>query len=622
LRDHRAGDSLRRFATITGFALLVLLVLEGLAELSLRMRQELAVYALVLGLIAWLRRGYLLRPGPLRTALLVCGLVSIVPVVSTLFLGFEEPTIEMTRRLLPTLCGWVALLVILPLMEDSEVHPVPPSWRPSLRIGVLSLALAFAVLVVAHAVGSGRYAIGSDDAVYLTQARWMTFPQLSWPVSADLAPFLVMRKVGYVDGHLFGMYAPGWPALLSVFGHVGLEWWSVAILGTLSVGLTYAVGKRLFDARTGAVAAALLATSAFFVVQHVGYMSHGATIAALLGATWCLHAGIEATTARRGVLWFAAGALLGYVVTVRPLTGITIGTSIGLWMLLLAGRKNRRLPLTLIGLVVAGGIAPAAFLILYNKTVLGGPLAVSYDVLHPGLYKLGFGLRGVIEPGFPFGATDALRALVTRVVSLNTTFVPIGLLAPIVAIAVAAGFTISWWHVGLFSLLPVAHFFYWYGGLRLYAELLPFLLLGTAAMLVFIHDRWPRLAMGIGALLLGSQLIVALPWTSAGDGHRPLVSSDYFSRGIPGRHATLQTADSLARVHGRVLLFSRDEDAFDNQIDRLYQHNGDRFNGPILVMRDRGDANGEVIRRFPDRVPFLVEDRGREQGARFTSLPR
>jgi hypothetical protein len=613
--------------TLTGFALVILLVLEVLADLSLRMRQELASYALVLGLVAWARRAYLLRPGPLRTPLLVCGLVSFGLVISTLFLGFEDPKIEMTRRLLPTVCGWVALLVILPLMEDREAQPVPLTWRPSLRVGAAWLALTFAGLAIAHALGSGRYAIGSDDAVYLTQARWMTFPQLTWSVSPDLAPFLVMRKVGYLDDHLFGMYAPGWPALLSVFRHVGLEWWSGVILGTLSVGLTYAVGKRLYDARMGAVAAALLATSAFFVFLHAGYMSHGATIAALLCATWCLHTGIDAVGARRGVLWFVAGALLGYVVIVRPLTGITIGTSIGLWMLLLASRKDRRLPLTMIALVVAGGIVPAAFLATYNTIVLGSPLAISYEVLHPGLYKLGFGVRGVVEstaenPGFYFGAIDALRSFVTRMVGLNTTFVPIGLLAPVVAIAVAAGFRIAWWQVGLFSLLPVAHFFYWYGNLRLYAELLPFLLLGIAAMLVHIHERWPRLAMGLGTLVLGSQLIVLLPWTSPGDGHRPLVSSDYFSRAIPGRHATLLAADSLARVHGRVLLFSRDEDTFDNQIDRLYQHNGNRFSGPILVLRDRGDANADMIRRFSDRVPFLLEDRGRDEAARITQLPR
>lgn len=620
---------MKRFATLIALGSLVLLILEGVTLLPIRMRQEIVIYLVVLAALAWMRRRYLMPSGALRTAVVVAGVLSIAPVFSAVVLGYEEPLIEVTNRLLPTLCGWIAMLVVLPLLEDTEGGPttVPGSWRPSARSSVALLAVTFVGLTIAHMVFAGKYAIVSDEAVYLTQSRWMVFPQLTWSVDAELAPFFVMRKVGYLDGHLYGMYPPGWPALLSVFRYAGLEWWASILLGTASVALIYAVGARICGRRTGAVAAVLLATSQYFIMSHAGYMSHAAAIASLLGATWCLHAGIDSSGTRRVGLWVAAGALLGFVVTVRPLTGVTIGVSIGLWMLLDAFRHERRLALQMIGCVIVGGIVPAALFFLYNDTVLGGPLAVAYQVLHPGMYDLGFGMRGVMRPasGLPadgpqYLPIEGLRFLVERLVSLNTTFIPIGMLAPITALAVGAGFRIPWGRVALFSLLPFVHVLYWYGGLRLYTELLPFLVLGTAAMLVFIYDRWPKLAWGLGALVLVSQLIVALPWTEGGDNHRPWVRTDYASRGIPGRHATLRTADSLARAHGRILLFSRDRDSFDNQIDRLYQFNGHRFDGPILVARDRGAANNELIRRFPDRVPFLVEDRARAEVAKFTRL--
>lgn len=79
-------------------------------------------------------------------------------------------------------------------------------------------------------------------------------------------------------------------------------------------------------------------------------------------------------------------------------------------------------------------------------------------------------------------------------------------------------------------------------------------------------------------------------------------------------------ADSLAREHGRLLLFSREQTRFDIQIDRLYVFNGDGFDGRILVARDLGPRNAELISRFPDRVPFLVDDQGRDKSAIFTRI--
>jgi hypothetical protein len=206
-----------------------------------------------------------------------------------------------------------------------------------------------------------------------------------------------------------------------------------------------------------------------------------------------------------------------------------------------------------------------------------------------------------------------------RLAEMNTAFVPVGLLAPIVAAAVASGFRITWSRVALFTLLPLGFFFYWANILRQHTELLPFMLLAVAIILVAIHARWPRLATGLLVMVLASHAISSFPWSPAVTGsHMPWPGTDY--AGIPGRKATWAIADSLAVAHKRVLLFSRDASDYDNQIDELYQHNGDRDEGPILVARDRGPLNEMLIRRYPDRVPFIVEDRGPNQAAVFVPL--
>ena len=612
-------------------AFLLLLGLEGVTLMPVRARLMLSVYAGVFAVLTFARRRIVLEQ-PLRRPAAVAFVLSVLPVIAAGFLGYEDPLRAVVEELQPTLVGWSVFLVLLPLVgEDRPGQPITAAsdWRPSPIAVPAFVIAALVMLAVSHYLAAGRAAIISDEAVYLTQSRWMVFPQLTWTVDADIAPFFRMRKVDYLDGHLYGMYPPGWPALLAVFRYAGLEWWASVVLGTISAVLLYVLGRRLHSARMGALAAVLLVTSQFYLMSHAGYMAHAATIAALLAATWCMVDGIELSGWRRATRWFLAGALLGYVVTVRPLTGISIGASIGAWMMLRAWQVDRRSPWLLAVLVAAGGILPAALLITYNSLVLGSPLALGYQVMHPGMYDLGFGPRGfrVLDANlvwtpltFDHTPYDALRMLTRRLVGMNTTFLPVGMLAPIAALAVAAGYRIPWSRVALFGVLPVTHFFYWYGGLRLYTELLPFLFLGTATMLLALHARWPRIAVAMTVMVLASQAVVALPWPPAsGGGHRPWSVSDYVRR-AQGRRATLLIADSLARTQGRLLLFSRERTHFDNQMDRLYQHNGNRFDGHILVARDRGALNIELMRRFPDRIPYLVEDQGEVQAATFTRI--
>lgn len=611
-------------------AVAVLLTLEGITLMTLRARLLIAIYAVVFGAMVWLRHRSL-RPGdPLARLILVGFTVSVIPIGLGLLVGHENPILAVLEDLLPTLTGWLVLVALLPLRDDSPSSAPGSAWTMAPSALVPLLAGAFVLLAIAHQLAVGPYALISDEVVMLIQSRWMNFPQVAMPMAPDLAPWFIMRKVDYLDGHLYGMYPPGWPAFLAVFRYAGLEWWSSVILGTVSLALVYWLGRRLHSPRAGFLSALLLGTSQFYALTHAGYMAHAPLITLLLAASCCLMAGIDASGWRRVVAWVAAGVLLGFGVTVRPLTGLALGASIGLWMLWRAWKRHNAIPVALMACVAAGGLLPAALFVYYNTTVLGAPLAIGYDVMHPGLYSLGFGPRGFrvldanlnwVPNAFPFRPADGIQALLRRLVGLNTTFVPVGMLLPVAVTAVAAGFRIGWGVVATFALLPIALFFYWYGGLRLYSELLPFVLLATAVMLVTIHARWPRLGKALTGMVVLSHLIVALPTTGGiNNGHRPWAPSDY-GPFAPARRITIQTADSLAREHGKLLLFSREATRFDNQIDRLYVFNG-RFNGRIMVARDRGAKNAELIARFPDRIPFLVEDQGRDKIATFTRLDR
>lgn len=618
----------------TGAAALVLLGLETATLLPVRARIVLAIHVVALGVLLaanwkWVTRGVASR------FLWLWFAISMAPVLAAVFLGHPDPLGALAEELLPALAGWCVLLVLVEALSA----PVEPAggedWRPGRGQTAAFLVATFAVLAIAHVMAVGRFAIISDEAIYLAQSRWMNLSSVTWSIDPDIAQFFIMRKIDYLDGHLYGMYPPGWPALLAAFRMIGLEWWSGVILGTTSVVLIYLVGAQLKGPRVGATAAILLATSQLFLIANAGYMAHAGAIAALLAATLCALRAERPEGWRKRALWVMTGALLGYVVTVRPLTGLALGLSIEFWMLLRAFQARRVVDWRQVAWVAAGGILPAVPFLAYNSAVLGRALALGYQVMHPGLYDLGFGPRGfrVLDANanwtnftFDFHVGTAVRDLVKRLSGLNTTMVPVGLLAPVLAIASASGFRIAWGVIALFAVLPAAHFFYWYGDLRLYTELLPFMLLGVATMLVAIHARWPLAARSLFAMIIISQAIVALPWPpGSGGGHRPWAEGfDHrYGRGAPGRWATIRQADSLGRADGRVLLFSREASRFDNLIDRLYPFNGRKFEGPILVARDLGEArNAELIRRFPDRVPYLVQDRGPDSTATFTRIAR
>jgi len=607
----------------------LLLGLEVLTVLPLRVRVVLGVHAGVLGLLSWIRRRQLLS-ATMRAPVAIGFVVSLLPVVLVGVLAPREPLSTAIGFAYPTIAGWVAFLALLPLANGDGSHD-DADWTPSRLTGIAFVALAFVGLAIAHWLAVGKLALVSDEVVFLTQAKWMRFPEVTLPISGDLAPFFRMRKVDYLNGHLFGMYPPGWPALLAAFGYFGLEWWSSVVLGTVSLILVYRIGVKLYGARLGALAALLLATSQVYVVTHAGYMSHAPGIAGLLGAMLFLLEGLSRSGWPRFLLWVGAGVLFGFVVTVRPLTGIGVGMSIGLWMLVRAWKQRRDLPWQMATCVALGGLVMAAPFIAYNLTVFGKALTTGHSVMHPGLYSLGFGVRGFrvldedlnwVSAGNPFTPIMALSNLLRRIAGMNTSWVPIGLLLPLVVTAVAAGYRLRWWRVVGFSILPALLFFYWAGSLRQYVELLPFFMLAMAGMLLAIYSRWPRMAAGLLGTVLAAQVVVALPWRrdTVGGTHRAWADSDYGPTWAPGRWATLMKADSLAREDGPLLLFSQEGTRFDNQIDRLYIFNNATLDGPIVVARDRGALNEQLMERFPGRKAYVVKDGGWASASTFTPI--
>jgi hypothetical protein len=604
----------------------------GILEFLPRLDPTLEVLAALLlaGLVTGAARARQLLLGPgYRTWVPALFVLSVAiagafPIVA----GLTPITYAVFGSVGPTVMGWALFFWILGSPETERggewLSWIPPRWAvPAL---VLS---SFTLIALVHWFAVGPRAIVSDEVVYLLQSKWMWNTEFAWNMDRELVPFFSMRKLGETPGGgLYGQYTPGWPLLLALFDLVGLRWWSGAVLGAGTIWATVRLGTRLYGRAAGLIGGGLLLVQPWFLLLHAGYMAHPASILAIaLAAVWFLEG--ETTTGwARTWRWLGIGVAIAVAVTVRTLTGVALGASLGAW-LVLRGRSSVGTIVRCAVTVIVGAIPLAAWFLYYNTATNGDALTVSYQALHGTGYNLGFGTRGftgfnaemerVLIP-VTFTPRIAVAHLLQRLASINLTFVPYALFAPVLLLFAVHRYVPRWRVVAVFALLPMLYFFYWGSEIRFYSEYLPFLCVWVAAGALTVMQERPRTGSALLAALVAAGILLNVPgrWVRI-PLDEPWVRSDY--TGSPARFDAFETLEQRQREHGKLLVFVRERaPLYDVLFDRLYLYNIDGMDSAILVARDLGPRNAELIARFPDRVPYLVVDNGRETTATITRV--
>jgi hypothetical protein len=611
-------------------ALVAGLVLEFLPGygVPLELLAGLLLAALLAGSLR--ARGQLLSSAYRVRVALVLGVSVAIALLFPLLAGTQPRNYAVFGSVAPTLMGWALAFWILGSRDDAPGIDLG-AWEPPRWAVPLLVAASVALIAAVHWLAVGTRAIVSDEVIYLLQSEWMWNRDYAWHLDRDLLPFFAMRKLGITpSGGLYGQYTPGWPLVLALFDLVGLRWWSGPLLGAATIWATQRLGTLLYGRAAGLLAGALLLVQPWFLLLHAGYMAHTATILAIaLAAVWILE-GEMARGWGRTWRWLAVGMAIALAVTVRTLTGVALGASLGLW-LVLRGRSDVGTIVRCAVTVVAGALPLAVWFLHYNNATNGNPLTVSYQALHGAGFNLGFGARGFtgidaalqrVPLPVSFTPRDAVEHLFQRLASINATFLPYALLAPALVLFAAHGYRPRWQVVAAFALLPALYFFYWGSEIRFYSEYLPFLLAWVAGGVVVLLRERPRVAAALVAAVVAGSALLNVPgrWSRISL-DAPWMRSDY--TGSPARFAAFDSLEALQRTQGQLVVFVRERvPHYDILIDRLYQYNARGLEGPILVARDLGGRNAELVRRFPDRVPYLLEDNGRERAATITPLPR
>ena len=374
-----------------------------------------------------------------------------------------------------------------------------PGWKVALGVAVAGAGLT---LWVVFDVFDQR-TILNDASVQLLQARYFAAGMLAGPPLALpefwSVQFMVLTAAGWVS-----QYPPGHALLLAGGFGLGAPWLTMvgasALLGAMLV-LSF---DRLMPERRaiGRTAALLAVSSPFFLGLAGAYMSH-ATLAASAAAA--LYLALRAQDGGPG--WtIAAGAAVGLMVTIRPVTGLVLGVLLtaAIWLtapgLDLRDTAARSALLRRFSAWGAGGLPFAIGFAAFNARFFGGPFTLGYVAASGPNHGLGFHE----DPwGRIYTPTAAIGHSSSELISLSREMLG----APVPIVAVIALFLLlaprlerGPRFIAAWALLPLlVSALYWHHDLvfgpRMLGEALP----GWTALAVLAVTWLVRVALGTAA---------------------------------------------------------------------------------------------------------------------------
>jgi len=367
----------------------------------------------------------------------------------------------------------------------------------SLAAGILSLTVLGAGLRWGAMVAGG-----ADSYGYVSQAGYWQRGSVTvqedvirrspWPGAALTWSPLGYRPSPHRPDAIVPLYAPGLPLLMALFqiitGYCG-AFLVVPLCGALTIWLTYALGRRVFDTPGIALwSAALVAASPVFLYQLMNAMSDVPVTAAWTFA-------LVLAIARRPLL---AGLAMSAAIAIRPNLAPLAGVLLA-WTALSEARHAGVRRAALASLRLGAGVAVSVVgIAVFNARVYESAATSGYGTTSD-LYALSFFAVNVRQ------FATWLSEVETPAVALSVLFFAAPALLPRPRIPFARLLL-----GGSVAVVLVSYLFYrpfdvwWY--LRFLLPMWPIMMLLTAAALEAIARRWLRpaypLAMAAAVVFL------------------------------------------------------------------------------------------------------------------------
>jgi hypothetical protein len=204
------------------------------------------------------------------------------------------------------------------------------SAKPALNLQKWRLPAIAVFAVLAGIIGktTDHAALITDESSYCFQARIFAAGKLKadpLPGAADnpkAAPSVItFTQTIQTNQGWFSKYPPGWPLILSLGYLLHCQWLINPLFGVLQLVLISYLA-RPWGAETQSLAVLMVVTSAYMLVDSVGFMSHSSEATVCLAAIAAVFRGMREGRLR----WIALCFVLVVLATqIRPLTGAVLG---------------------------------------------------------------------------------------------------------------------------------------------------------------------------------------------------------------------------------------------------------------------------------------------------------
>ncbi|MEK7326100.1 MAG: glycosyltransferase family 39 protein, partial [Chloroflexota bacterium] len=236
-----------------------------------------------------------------------------------------------------------------------------------------------------------------DEVSYIFQAKVLSSGRLAAPPPPvpESFDFFFPSLIVTSHGKFASIYPFGHPLVLALGVRVGAVWLIPPLLGAACVTLMFAIGRRVYNARTALLAALMMAASPFFLMNASSFMSHNTAVFYILASLLFL-----ACARKRPVLYpVISGVFFGLVFNTRPLTATALALPFGAMLLsLLLPRGQRASGAKQIGAFVLGGLLMLGAYWLYNLGT-NGTLQGGYEAGGDVGQVVGFGGQNTVANG-------------------------------------------------------------------------------------------------------------------------------------------------------------------------------------------------------------------------------
>lgn len=528
----------------------------------------------------------------------------------------------------------VVLLAVVALVQFAPEVPFPSQaaatgprrsillYAPWAAVAALATAAFGFLLFYNYSYGSHMPHV-PDELSYIFQAKLLAAGHLAAPPppvprSFEIGnpPLTVIR-----DGKWASLYPFGHPLMLAIGVRIGAIWLIPPLVGALSIVLVFAIGRRIYNLRTGMLAAGLFAVSPFFLMTASNFMSHNtATFYLLLSILFLAHAD------RRPLLFPAlAGIFFGLVFNTRQLSGAALVVPFGVLLLTLPfGPGRRRLGISQIAAFACGALTMLLAYFLYRYGTAGDVLATMG--IQTGKDQMGFGGAHSVAAGVAHERTQ----LTYLVMMLSNWPVAVGFLFVLLPFVLGSRSRWDWFFLiaivflwGIYTVYYVDGFMH---GPRFWYETTPLLLLLTARGADLAAEYAARAAAGVRRAVGGRGSLRRWPavaivyifvgvlavtgWRSWAFGSGADWGADFAParakdlRGFNGiSDALISKIDEAKPRNALVLVEDCDGWQCYGNVD---WRNSPWLDGDVVFAKDLPDRNVQLLQAFPDRYVYFA----------------